>query len=36
MEVSRALGVTTNLLRKWKSADDLPPPPADQAEMDRL
>ena len=36
MDVSRALGVSTNLLRKWKSAEDLPPLPADQAEIERL
>ncbi len=36
MDVSRALGVSPGLLRKWKSAEDLPALPADQAEMERL
>ena len=36
MDVSRALGVSANLLRKWKSAEDLPVLPADQAEIERL
>ena len=36
MDVSRALGVSANLLRKWKSAENLPVEPADQAEIERL
>ena len=36
MDVSRVLGVSTNLLRKWKTAEELPALPADQAEIERL
>ena len=35
-EVSRALGVNENLLRKWKSAIAAPVNPADQTEVERL
>ena len=36
MDVSRALGVNDNLLRKWKSADEPPLVASDQAELERL
>lgn len=35
-EVSRALGVNENLLRKWKSAVSAPATSADQTELARL
>lgn len=35
-DVSRALGVSAGLLRKWKLAEDPLPIPTDQAEIERL
>lgn len=35
-EVSRALGVNENVLRKWKSGASSAPAPSDQGELERL
>lgn len=35
-DVSRALGVNVNLLRKWKLAHEAPPTAPEQGEIERL